>query len=137
MDEAVKHYAERHRLKTRVDDDNTTTIPGKYGQIYEYDVAGRSTLAVMFMPRVPMEKPITGWKLKWTYWREKCAAAGMEVIQNGDWEGTLRFDHANAEHARLAIRVAGIKRKRLVSEEMARAGAERLATLRQNRLAPA
>jgi hypothetical protein len=90
---------------------------------------------VMFMPKVPNDQPVTGWKTKWTYWRQACVAAGMEVIQNGDWEGTLRFDDNNPEQVKLAIRLAGIKRKRLVSEEAAKAGARQLAISRQNRLA--
>jgi hypothetical protein len=41
----------------------------------------------------------------------------MVVRQNGDWEGVLSFDPHNAEQAQLAIRVAGIKRRRKLSPE--------------------
>jgi hypothetical protein len=50
----------------------------------------------------------------------------MDLIQNGDWEGTLCFDHNNPEQVRLAIRLAGIKRKRFVSEERAKELQQRL-----------
>lgn len=43
----VQSFANRHRLKIRVDEDGTRIIPGKLGQIYEYDDA---QLAVMVMP---------------------------------------------------------------------------------------
>src|SRR5690348_14203466 len=43
----IKTFASRHRLKTVVDIDGTTIIPGKHGQIYEVSDTG---LATMFMP---------------------------------------------------------------------------------------
>jgi len=33
----LTRFATQHRLRTRVDDDLTTIIPGKVGHIYEFD----------------------------------------------------------------------------------------------------
>jgi hypothetical protein len=132
--EAVKQFAVAQRVKTRVDVDETPIIPGKFGQIYEHD---EDVLAVMFMPKVKPEEPVLGWKRKWTHWRESCVEAGMELQQNGDWEGSLTFDPKNQIQCRLAVRVAGIKRKRVLSPESLEAlgrkgaiGLQRAASLR-------
>jgi len=57
-------------------------------------------------------------------------SSGFQLIQNGDWEGTLLFDVENVEQAKLAIRVLGIKRRRKLSLEQAARAAERLARFR-------
>jgi len=40
----------------------------------------------------------------------------MRLLQNGEDEGSLTFDPTNAAQSRLAIRIAGAKAKRQVSE---------------------
>jgi hypothetical protein len=52
-----------------------------------------------------------------------CRSPGMTVRQNGDSEGALSFDGSNPAHAKLAIKIAGVRPKRQLS-------AERLATLK-------
>jgi hypothetical protein len=42
----------------------------------------------------------------------------MEVHQYGDREGSLLFDPSRAEHAKLAIQVAGVKRRRTMSDAL-------------------
>jgi hypothetical protein len=101
----VQRFAQTNRLKTKIDGDGTLIIPGKLGHIYQYD---HWNLGVMVVPRT----------LRVKYWgvtRRKLLALGFAVVQYGDCEGAALFDPANAEQARAAIRVAGIKRKRQLS----------------------
>ena len=43
----MRYFASTERLKTRVDADGTYIIPGKFGNIYQYD---EDRLAVMVIP---------------------------------------------------------------------------------------
>jgi hypothetical protein len=52
----------------------------------------------------------------WTILRKRMLAAGFEIRQNGDWEGTATFDPADSAQARLAIKVIGARKKRRISE---------------------
>jgi len=56
------------------------------------------------------------------YWRKHRGAGikvGMRVIQNGDAEGCLGFDPDNSEQVKIALKLAGVKRKRRISSEQA------------------
>lgn len=105
----IKQFAERHRLKlVRDKSDDTPVIIGKGGQIYEYSEA---ELGVMFI--TPVSKPT-----RTHFWRKmsaQCVASGMSMRQCGDAEGTLSFDALNPEHFRLAMKLAGVRPKRLAS----------------------
>lgn len=96
-------FAAEHRLNPRSDVDGTTVIFGRRGQIFEY-CNGR--LGVLLQP---------GRASVWPRTRKKLIDAGFEIVQNGDREGTALFDPANSDQARLAIRVAGAKKKRKAS----------------------
>lgn len=48
----------------------------------------------------------------WHASREKGLAAGMTLLQDGDWEGTLLFDPHDGNQAKLAIKIAGIQPSR-------------------------
>jgi hypothetical protein len=112
----VADFAANHRLKTRVDDDNTTIIPGRHGQIYEYD---DQLLGVIYSN--PRDKAAN----RWLTAKRECEAAGMTLQQFGDREGSLSFNPENRAQAKLAIRVAAVKFKRIMSEkqrEVARRG---------------
>jgi hypothetical protein len=74
------------------------------GHIFEYS---STRMGLVFMPRRP--------KL-WTMLRKKMLAAGFEIRQNGDWEGTATFDPADSAQARLAIDVIGARKKRQATE---------------------
>jgi hypothetical protein len=100
-------FATRHRLKCRVDGDGTQVIPGKFGQVYE---CGNGQLAVMVMPRPPR-------KNYWAIKRNKLAALGCTVLQDGECEGTAAFDPDNPAQSKAAIRAAGITRKRRISPD--------------------
>jgi hypothetical protein len=103
----LQSFCKNNRLKSRMDSDGTLIVPGKLGHIYEYD--GHS-LAVIVIPATPH-------KNYWTFTRKKLVSLGFKIVQNGDCEGAASFDPANPDHARAAIRAAGIPRKRWISPE--------------------
>ena len=101
-------FAQRHRLKTQRDECGELVIPGKAGQIYDH---GSGRFGALFMPPANRRTP-----RRWGNVRRKLAAAGFEVVQNGDAEGSLLFDPADATQTALAIRAVGARRKRVPSE---------------------
>jgi hypothetical protein len=107
----ITEFAKKHRLRVKLDaDDMTIIIAGATGQIYEY---GSGLLAVMFiLPHSREPSPRA-----WNHACRKCLAAGMTLRQNGDAEGALSFDPDNDAQARLAIRVAGVRRRKRPSEK--------------------
>lgn len=102
----IQTFADKHRLRTRIDTDGTKIIPGRVGHIYEYD---DDLLGVMVMPDPPRVQ-------YWGFARRNLKAVGCTVVQNGDGEGAATFDPENKQQAKLAIKVARIKRKRIMSE---------------------
>jgi len=101
----LQSFADRQRLKTRVDVDGTLFIPGKLGHIYQYDA---DHLAVLVMPA----------SFRRHYWgvtRGRLAKQGFTIVQDGDCEGAALFAPCDSEQARAAIRAAGILRKRRLS----------------------
>jgi hypothetical protein len=102
----LKPFVAKYRLKLRIDVDETRIIPGRVGQIYAHDPA---RLGVMYLP------PRAKTSEMWTNRKKACLAVGMLVHQDGDREGCLLFDPRNAAQAKLAIQVAGLKRKRIMS----------------------
>lgn len=100
----MRAFAERHRLRVRRDEAGEPVIPGRDGLIYEY---GSGRLAVMVLDLTPR---------RWGHIRRQCVAGGMEVLQDGDAEGSLIFDPTDDVQALLAIRAAHIRRRRVVSE---------------------
>lgn len=102
----IQAFADRHRLKPRVDEDGTKIISGKYGHIYAY---GNGQLAVIVIPNPPR-------KNYWGITRTKLEKRGFVLVQNGDCEGAALFDPANRGQANAAIKAAGISRKRQLSQ---------------------
>lgn len=100
----LQTFADRYRLRIRVDDAGDRMIPGRDGLLYDY---GSGRLGVMVLDLTPR---------RWGNIRRRCEAVGMELLQDGDAEGALLFDPAAAAQAQLAIRVAHVKRRRVVSE---------------------
>lgn len=102
-----RYFASTQRLKVRLDADGTLIVPGKFGRIYEYD---HCSLGVMILPVPPR-------KNYWGVTRNKLRTLGFLIAQNGDREGSALFDSGNADQAKEAIRVAGVKRKWRISPE--------------------
>jgi len=62
------------------------------GRIFEFS---SNRMGLVFMPRRPKV---------WMNMSRKLVAAGFEICQNGDWEGTVTFDPGNPVQVRLAIK---------------------------------
>jgi len=123
----LTEFAATYNLKAKRDaGDDTTIIPGRTGHIYEHSEA---ELAVMYILPNEIEPRPRAWSAA----RKRGIAAGMILRQNGDAEGALSFDPTNAEQVKLAIRVAGIKRKRRLSESDRAKRAARASRLSQIR----
>jgi hypothetical protein len=122
---SITDFAIKHRLKVRRDpDDCTDIIPGTHDQSHVNEW-NETELAVMFI--TPASKPAR--PFFWRKHREDGIAAGMRLIQDGDAEGCLGFDPTKPDHVKIALKTAGVKRKRQVSPKQ-------LATLARYRFAP-
>jgi hypothetical protein len=122
---SIIDFAKQHKLKVRRDpDDGTDIIPGTHDHSHIYEWNG-TELAVMFI--TPATKPAR--PFFWRKHRDSGIATGMRVIQDGDAEGCLGFDPSNPDQVKIALKLAGIKRKRQVSQEQ-------LATLARYRFSP-
>ena len=103
----IKTFATRHRLKTVVDIDGTTIVPGKTGHIYE--VSG-SRLGTMFLPTAYRPR-------KFAAIKRAAELAGLVPRQVGDSEGCFEFDSNDKAQVKQAIKVAGVRPKRQLSLE--------------------
>jgi hypothetical protein len=121
---SIIDFAKQYRLKVRRDTDGSDIIQGTYDEshIYEWN---ENELGVMFI--TPATKPAR--PFFWRKHRDSGIATGMRVIQDGDAEGCLGFDPSNPDQVKIALKLAGIKRKRQVSQEQ-------LATLARYRFSP-
>jgi hypothetical protein len=52
----------------------------------------------------------------WTNRKKACLAVEMELHQDGDREGCLLFDPRNAAQAKVAIQVAAVKIRRIMTQ---------------------
>ena len=105
--DALLEFAHKYRLRTRIDCDGTKIIPGKLGHIFKHD---EGVLGVLVMPEPPRRQ-------YWGCTRTALLKVGLSITQDGDQEGAATFDPDNPEQVKLAIRAAGIRRKRAVSPE--------------------
>jgi hypothetical protein len=121
---SIIDFAKQHKLKVRRDTDGNDIIQGTCDEshIYEWN---ENELGVMFI--TPATKPAR--PFFWRKHRDSGIATGMRVIQDGDAEGCLGFDPSNPDQVKIALKLAGIKRKRQVSQEQ-------LATLARYRFCP-
>ncbi len=120
----IERFAKERRLKTakqNCGDFIEITIPGRQGQIYEYD---DQTLAVMFFPAKRAPKTYGNFK-------RKALPLGMTLLQDGDSEGCLSFSPKDKEQVKLAIQIGKVRAKRQMSPEQALAVATRLAAARK------
>jgi hypothetical protein len=102
---ALDAVAASYRLRITRDAYNERIIAATHGSlITEY---GDGRLSVLLM----------GTSARWWHnrWR-RLLAAGCRLEQDGDTEGSLSFDLANVTACALAIKFAGGKRRRVLSE---------------------
>ncbi|HKF05450.1 MAG TPA: hypothetical protein VKB49_24240 [Candidatus Sulfotelmatobacter sp.] len=117
----LTEFAERFRVKTKVDSCGEQIIPGKpyktrrpedRNQIFDYGDDEHFGVSLLLTTA-----------RQWGNAAKRLLAVGMTVLQEGDTEGTLLFDPANASQVRAAPKEAGIKRRRVLSldDRLARA----------------
>jgi hypothetical protein len=105
--EHLGRVASKFRLRVRRDECGDPVIPGRTGQLYVHD---DSLLGVLvFLPS----------KRAWSHARKRLLVAGFTLFQDCDIEGTAGFDPRNRAQVDLAIKVAGVKRRRRISRETA------------------
>ena len=104
----IRRFAERQNLSWCRDfTDATDIVPGKKGRSHLFEF-GNGTLGVLIMPD-------TGTSHYWTAARSAFITAGMTITQDGDQEGVAAFDPQNPEQVRLALKYAGIRKRRGLS----------------------
>jgi hypothetical protein len=123
----IQHFAEQHRLTIRRDGCGDPIIVGKPHrkfkrledrcQIFEHS-AGRLGLFLTLTARA------------WGFAKTGLLAAGFTLRDDGRSEGIFTFDPADPRQAEAAIREAGIRVRRDVSEAQRLAMLERLAVAR-------
>lgn len=101
----LRAFADRHRLRLRRGKDGDFQFPGRSGEIYAF---GDGRMAVLVLEETAR---------RWRFRRREGLAVGMEIIQDGDLEGTLLFDPSNQEQVRIAIRISGVRQKRRVADK--------------------
>jgi hypothetical protein len=115
----IKKFCEENRLNWRVDDCGEHIIPGKSGHIYADGM--RAGVIVSSSPK------------KWGNARRAFQAAGFEIRQDGDFEGSALFDPRDGKALKLAMRYARVKHRRKLSPEQLANARRALETFRQKR----
>lgn len=101
-------FTSRYRLRAKRDPCGDRIIPARFGHLYEHG-SGAFGLALEDSSTGPSRARTLRSR------RRQAVAAGFQVHQEGDGEAILLFDPADAKQARLAIRLVGAKRKRVLS----------------------
>jgi hypothetical protein len=103
----LQEFAIAYRLrKPREDECGDMNIIGKRGDIYEN--GDGLLLATILHARTTHY---------WNRYREEAKRRGLAITQNGDREGTFRFDPAIPEQAAFAIEAVRAPRKKQLSPE--------------------
>ena len=130
---ALVVFAREHRLKTARqaigEGEEETTIPGRQGQIYEVE---EGQLAVLFSAPSKTD-PAGRWCPKiWGNFKRAALPLGMVLLQNGDTEGCMSFNHKDKEQIKMALSIAKCRPKRAVSSERLAQMVATLAKARQD-----
>ncbi len=99
-------FAEKNRLRLRRDECGDPIVVGKLGQLYQHD----DGLVGLVLMSPNGDDPGLDNTLRAR--TRKALREGLELHQRGDYESSFLFDAENKQHARLAIRLIGCKRKR-------------------------
>ncbi len=104
--ENLAQFAERKRLRIKRDEVGDLMIPGRIGHLYEHDCGAFGLMLMSPNGDDPRLDSTLRSRMR------KAVQAGLALHQRGDHESTLTFDPENKQHAGLAIRLIGCKRKR-------------------------
>ncbi len=132
----IEQFAETYRVRVKRDSCREPIIPGKLhakdmpasteyrSHVYEHS-DGNFGVFLMYES-----------KRRWGSAKRKLVAAGFEVRQDGDAEGTALFDPTNAVQARVALKLARIRLRSELPPEQRRTLLSRLAKARGLRNRP-
>jgi hypothetical protein len=99
-------FAQVENVRLRHDDCGDEMLLGRRGHVFEYG-SGRMGLYLTFNT-----------KRQWSAAKRKLLAAGFVITQEGDTEGVATFDASNAGQVLVALKLAGIHRRRKPSAAM-------------------
>jgi hypothetical protein len=119
-DERLKDFAQKHRLRIRRDECSDLIIPGRRGQSQLYFAGNELCLMV-----------IDGRRVKRSRWQALGGRLWLGDISEGLQD--VKVTGIPLENAKLAIRLAKIKTKRILSEADLAAKRERMAAMRARR----
>jgi hypothetical protein len=108
-----------HRVGSKRDDCGETIIPGTVGHLYEHSDGTHFGVLLMFAT-----------KHQWSSAKKTLMGAGFTIRQDGDTEGTALFNPADHSQAQLALRVAGVRFRRVLTDGQRQAAATHLARVR-------
>jgi len=124
----LTEFAERFRVKTKLDSCGEQIIPGKPYKTHRpddrnqiFDHGDDEHVGVSLLLTTARQ---------WGSAVKRLLAVGMTVMQDGDTEGTLLFDPTNSTQAKAALREARIKRRKVLSQDDRIARAVRLKRVR-------
>jgi hypothetical protein len=137
----IEEFSQQYRVRTRRDECGNTVIPGKlwkaqpkptrsYGhQVFEFD-DGRFGVLLMFHVDNGHEIGGSGKSARCANARKTLLLAGFTLHQDGDAEGVALFNPENKAQSRLALKLAGVRKRRVVhlTDKQRKAIADRLAT---------
>ncbi len=103
---SIQHFANRHRLRAKRDEVRALIIPGRLGHLYEHDCGAFGLILMSPNGDDPRLDSTLRSRMR------RALREGLELRQQGDFESSFLFDAKNQQHARLAIRLIGCKRKR-------------------------
>jgi hypothetical protein len=125
----IKEFAEKHNVNVRRDTCGEEIIPGKprkaervedRSHVYDHGDGKRFAVCLLFASG-----------RRWVNAKRRLLALGFELRQQGDTEGTLLFDPENEGMAKAALREAGVKKRRVMTEAQLEAALNGLRTARQ------
>jgi len=102
----ITQFAEKHRLRVKRDPCGDQIAVGKTGHLFQFD----ENLMGLALISPNGDDPKLDNTLRSR--TRRALREGLELHQRGDYESTFLFDAENRQHARLAIRLASIKRRR-------------------------
>jgi hypothetical protein len=108
VNDPIRSFAQQYRVHATTDPCGESVINGKFGRIYEHS---DDEFALVF--EVPASD--TRFDNAVRHRRRRGLAEGFQLHQGGDIEAVLLFNPAEKMQAKLAITLAGIKRKRISS----------------------
>ncbi len=121
-------FAEKHRLRVKRDPCGDQIAVGKTGHLFQFD----ENLMGLALISPNGDDPKLDNTLRSR--TRRALREGLELHQRGDYESTFLFDAENKQHARLAIRLASIKRRRRQTGKGTPLTSERARELAQIRL---